>query len=189
MDPHQWVRFVECHPGLAGYVQAAGVILTILGAMFWPLLKRLYDRWLRSRARRQNTRRYAFAVLHMIEEIIAGFDLRLRRLREERGAPNWLNFQEGLSIVIPMALEIANLSVEEFNVEKLRDIQALCEALRGWNMRTWEYRGGAAPSDDEAWQAMAFEMLARAEKVRAKAFQARAAIRALGRPPTNTRSS
>ncbi len=44
MEPNPWLRWIECHPGLAGYVQAVGVIATVALAVFGPPLILFFNR-------------------------------------------------------------------------------------------------------------------------------------------------
>ncbi len=184
MDPHQWMRFIECHPGFAGYVQAAGVIATIAAAIFGPPAKLAYDRWMRARARRRNTLETAWWFLSQVEEVVAAFDQRLARLRDPAviSEPDWMKFQEELGLVIPMALEIRFVDANSVDVGRLAFTELLPDAMRAWNTRTFENRTKPGFGTD-AWREMVADMTARATKVRAVAVETKAQIEAMGKRP------
>ena len=175
---------MECHPGFAGYVQAAGVIFTIAVAIFGPPAKLAYDRWMRVRARRYNTRAAAWGTLIQVESVIAAFDSRLVRLRAPTviSEPSWNGFQEELALVVPITLERWNLDPNEFDIDHLTFLVSLGEELRIWNMRTFHYREGLPSRPIEAWKAMVADMIARAEVVRLAAVEAKKTIEAMGKP-------
>jgi hypothetical protein len=56
MDPHQWMRFVECHPGFAGYIQAIGAIAAVFIAFLSPRIAAWFAERDRHAARLQRTR-------------------------------------------------------------------------------------------------------------------------------------
>lgn len=184
MDPHWWMRFVECHPGFAAYLQAAGVIATIVAAIFGPPAKLAYDRWIRARATRRNTLETAWWLLSQVEEVIAAFDQRLARLRDPTvlSEPDWIKFQEELALVVPMALEIRYVDANSVDVGRLAFTELLPDAMRAWNMRTFENRTKPGLGI-EAWREMVADMTARATNVRAVAVQTKAQIEAMGKPP------
>lgn len=38
MDPHPWMRLIECHPGFAGYLQLIASVVALVAAILAPIL-------------------------------------------------------------------------------------------------------------------------------------------------------
>lgn len=55
-EPNSWLRWIECHPGLAGYLQALGVILAVVIAFLSPQIAGWYAKRQRRVQILQNTR-------------------------------------------------------------------------------------------------------------------------------------
>lgn len=185
MDPHHWMRFIECHPGFASYIQAAAVSVTLLGAIFYPPLRLAYEKWLRTHSRKREAKRYAYDLLPEIETIISGMRDRLASLQAVNAAtpPNWIKFQEQLGIVIPMMLDVANQRAEYIAVERLQFLTTLADKMRLWNNRRFSYQSGSHLGDVEGWRTMTTEMTALGEDVLRAAEFSRAQILAMGKPP------
>lgn len=60
-DPHQWMRFIECHPGFASYLQAMFSVLAILVAVAVPACMTYFE----------NARRAKERVIHAQNIIVA----------------------------------------------------------------------------------------------------------------------
>lgn len=86
-----WLHWIECHPGLAGYIQAAGVIITVALALLGPpvvLLFRTARAWW---LRRLDDIQYAHVARESIEAMITHIDARqldLSKFLDARPAPD-----------------------------------------------------------------------------------------------------
>jgi hypothetical protein len=183
MDPHHWMRFIECHPGFASYIQAAVVSVTLLGAIFYPPLRLAYEKWLRAYSRKKEAKRYAYSLLPEVETIISGMADRLASLQAVyvTTPPNWVTFQEQLGIVIPMMLMAVSQQAEYIAVERLHFLTALAEKMVLWNNKRYTYQ--LVLGDVEGWHAMAGDMTALGDGVLLAAEFARLQTLAMGKPP------
>lgn len=185
MDPHQWMRLIECHPGFASYIQAAAVSVTLLGAIFYPPLRLAYEKWLRAHSRKREAKRYAYALLPEVEAIISGMRDRLASLQAVTATtlPNWSQFQEQLGIVIPMMMIVVDQQAEYIAVERLQFLARLEDKMRLWNNRRSTYQYGSHLGDVEGWRTMTTEMTALGQDVLRAAEFARTQTLAMGKPP------
>ena len=102
-EPSSAVRWIECHPGLAAWVQAVGTILAVVIALTVPIAAELLARRGRSRRTEENT---VAAFLRLRQEFISlqiEADLRLQWLNrmpsvlDSASASIWL---EGMQLLI-----------------------------------------------------------------------------------------
>lgn len=74
MDPHQWMRFIECHPGLSGYLQFMGAILALVVAIAVPIRIALRDRAERNELRLQRSGSMATSLVGAVWLLEADID-------------------------------------------------------------------------------------------------------------------
>jgi hypothetical protein len=64
-----WLKWIECHPSLAGYIQAVGTILAVLVAFFAPRISAYFERRARESERRSETKKFIRSRIPEAKEI------------------------------------------------------------------------------------------------------------------------
>jgi len=125
---------MECHPGSAGYIQAAGVILTVAGALFGPPIKASYQRWRVRRNRRRNADILAVRQGPDIELLLSRIDWRLEQLGAGSEAGNHPVSIERFGVEIPGILDPTLLRrTPEVDFSRIVHITEFIEAVWAYN--------------------------------------------------------
>src|SRR5271168_1205969 len=96
IEPNSWLRWIECHPGLAGYVQAVGVVGTLMLALLGPPVAQLIEFVRERRARNKTTISVARSLLPYVNSMLERIEGRLVTLStysEPEGSDWGLFFQ------------------------------------------------------------------------------------------------
>lgn len=130
------LRWIECHPGLAGYIQAVGVVTTLMVALLGPPLARALDR----RRARISRRNLTTSIIRGAEPSVAALMERIdKRLATVDDYGAGLTFLlNNLGVEIPGALDMQFVSDEHYERNRLEFLQRLTNAARGYNVYLME---------------------------------------------------
>ena len=92
MEPRALLRWIECHPGLAGYIQAVGVVATVALALLGPPAARLWAAWKHRRARRRQTRAIALALIPFVNQISETIGDHIHQILETKAVSDFQAF-------------------------------------------------------------------------------------------------
>src|ERR1700749_1117003 len=108
-EPNAVFRWIECHPGVASFVQALGVIATVAAALFAPRLAFLFDKRERIKARRRLTEEVVSVLKPAAQDLAAQLREKHGVLHLYRGASPpadrwtaWFNDELPCSIPVPI---------------------------------------------------------------------------------------
>lgn len=136
MEPNQVLRWIECHPGLAAYVQAAGVIVTLAIASFGPPLTHRLERVRERRGRTAATVALAKHLLPSVHSLVERIDGRLATVDtyDQPAAQDWGIFFDNMMIEIPGALDLSLRSDVDIDTARLSFLRNLVEQMRKYNL-------------------------------------------------------
>jgi hypothetical protein len=133
-EPNAWLRWMECHPGFSGYVQAAGVILTVAGAVFGPPLKASYERWKYRRALRSNSDAFALSRQSLVEAMRGSIGRRLTYMQSRAVDISEPYITGYFGVEIPGALDTSLMrDTTGLDVERLDFLFSFVEHVRDYN--------------------------------------------------------
>ncbi|HEY2071783.1 MAG TPA: hypothetical protein VGG48_19640 [Rhizomicrobium sp.] len=176
MEQNHWLRWIECHPGLAGYLQAVGVVGTLVLALLGPLVARWIGRFRERRARNAKTLSLARSLLPHVNTLLERIHGRLETLGtySEPEGNDWGLFLQNMMIEIPGPLDI-RFSGFDLDQARLAFYARLVEEARGYdNTLGNKQREGAREGE---WGALRRAIHADLTKLRELALDASAKIR------------
>ncbi|HTW34840.1 MAG TPA: hypothetical protein VMD53_09495 [Rhizomicrobium sp.] len=181
-EPNSWLRWVECHPGLAGYIQAIGTIGAILVAILAPVIATQWQSHLEYRARLQRSKTLAGSMRNTIWDV----DAEVRRVGELLAAAteppedtmngNFLARQ--LVLRLPPKLDLFYQVVAGTELSITRQFVDTANAVRNYNNPIAPYASGDQLLQPKDWlttrDALQYNLgLARGEVERARAIAER----------------
>jgi hypothetical protein len=105
MEHNNWLRWIECHPGLAGYIQAAGVIVTVAIALLGPPTVMLFNSCRDWWNRRYDAIHAAYSARSGIEDLMQQIESRMETLPTVAPGRPWRGGIYGaMSIRVPYNL-------------------------------------------------------------------------------------
>jgi hypothetical protein len=144
MEPNTVIKWIECHPGLAGYVQAVGVIAGVAIALFGPPIARWLERWHQRRARAKSIVRFARGCLPSIQLLIERIDMASARLHNFHNlhaidAGQWNELIKSTGIEIPGTCDAVMYNQnDDWVLPDLKFLRDLIGRARGYNSALWE---------------------------------------------------
>lgn len=136
LEADRTLRWIECHPGVAGYIQAAGVVATIAIAVLGPPLAREIGNWRAYRARKEATTRVILGSQQNVEALLERIGGRLETIGtydEPDGTDSNL-FLDNLMIEIPGPLDLGFYARKDFETARLEFLPQLMESARGYDI-------------------------------------------------------
>jgi hypothetical protein len=106
-EPNSALRWIECHPAIASYIQAIGTVSAILSAVGLPWLLRYRRNVARNRARERRTTAAVSRLWGDLSEIRGAIDACLHTIDTYVPPPDrrgWMAFLEKFKIPIPSQL-------------------------------------------------------------------------------------
>ena len=138
-----WIlRWIECHPGLAGYIQAIGVVITIIIAVLGPPLARYLERRKARAARKDLTNSIIQGAVPSVAALLERIDGRLSTIGTygDVSGPDANLVLENLGIPIPASLDMLFMDNDQVETSRLDFLDRLNKAARKYNMLLSEIR-------------------------------------------------
>lgn len=174
MEPNAVLQWIECHPGLSGYLQAVGTVLAILVAFYAPSISRWLDRrharrlvvaasrqFMRSLrpayASIENDSNKAIAALDAQTASPAENELIMKRGAETMSLPNdWFNL---LLVQLPPQLDY--MDQHDFHGPTVESARRIAQQVRDYNNRRAEVSRLDKDRLIENWNELRRELLTR----------------------------
>lgn len=165
-EPNWALKWIECHPGLAGYIQAVGIVATLMIALLGPPLVRGLELWRAYRDRRTATINTILGAKQSVDALQERIDGRLATV-DTYGDPfgNDANLVfDNLGIEIPARLDMQFYGDDVYERSRLDFLQTLTNEARGYNMALAQMRQEGVA--EGAWDAFRRKIRAKLEDLK-----------------------
>jgi len=165
-EPNWVLKWIECHPGLAGYIQAVGVVATLMVALLGPPLARAVAHWRARLARRTATTNTICGSDESVEALLERINGRLATV-DTYGDPYGTDANlvfDNLGIEIPYRLDMQFFDNEVYERARLEFLQRLSNETRGYNMMLGQMRQQGV--GEGGWEAFRAKIRAKLEDLK-----------------------
>lgn len=165
-EPNLILKWIECHPGLAGYVQALGVVVTLLLAIAGPPVARAWGRHRAHVLRRRTTTNVILGSAPNVDLLLERINGRLATVDtygDPFGADANLVF-DNLGVEIPGSLDMIFADDEHFERARLEFLQRLTNDARGYNLMLAQMRQRGVP--EGRWDSLRLQIRAKLEDLK-----------------------
>lgn len=179
MEPNGVLRWIECHPSLAGYIQAVGVIATVAIAIFGPPLGSWIAGIQARIARKRQTIKWAKALLPSVNTLIERIDARISTLGtyDEPDDGSWNIFHDNIMIELPGALDIMLVVSGNFDADRGACIKRLNDDARGYNKFVMDRLQLMQNSPRPSWEKFRADIFGALRQLKEQALETVAQIR------------
>jgi len=134
METSAIIRWMECHPGTSSYVQAAGVVLTLAGALFGAPIRATYLRWRHRRMLMESSDQWAATRIHDIHMMRDRIRRSLKNARQESSLNEKAERYSACVIEIPGRVDASLMrDFSSLDVSRLDYLFGFVEDVRAFN--------------------------------------------------------
>jgi hypothetical protein len=158
MEPNSILRWVECHPGLAGYLQALGVVAAVLVAFFAPRIADYFSRQQHAADVRANTKNVVRIFKKEMPDVLSKCAA-LRIFIEQQKPPSvdgnsWSEWFQSIGYVMPPTLAYYSQLTAETEVEPVAPFVNVAELIMDYNGKRGDLLVAGKIYDVEQWNAV-----------------------------------
>jgi hypothetical protein len=147
LEPNSILRWAECHPGSSGYLQAFGLITTVVVTLvFVPILNQ-----------RRRTQRAAAAILALLGDVLAlqaetqRVSLALDRQRVDPPGVKYHDWFAEIRLAIPSGLEAAYPLIADLSGKKSAAVLHCLVYAKTYNGNAERFRAIAMQTSGQDW--------------------------------------
>lgn len=164
IEPVGILQWIECHPGLAGYLQAMGGVLAVLVAVFAPqIAARFQQKQLQAEAN-ENTGRWVKvldAAMPSVVDMCAELSFKIRtQTCPPAGGNLWSEWFQTIAYVMPYELSHAEVMTRGFDPSKVSVYVFVARCIMGYNNLRSQIQFTPQNADHENWTALQENLLA-----------------------------
>ncbi len=156
-EPSALLRWIECHPGTAGYIQAVGTVLAVIGALCAPRVAA----WLEERRLDADQKRRTNLLLETLvvptmevgnraERIEAAIDEQRAHPPSEEIWDSW--FDATIYLKPPLRFEFLHQSLEGVDADRVAPFRAVAYAIVLYNSARSMVKDDGRPDASENWR-------------------------------------
>jgi hypothetical protein len=163
-EPNAFLRWVECHPGLAGWGQAIFTALAVFAAITTPRIAEYFADRRATRDLRRQTAQIVATLRTTAAELLPQIGVIAKRVSNHRQRPpgdlSWKDwFEKDVHCPMPVPLEFMHQQVGGMDDTAVAPFAALREAISAYNIALFDIRNRRSEFvTKEAWP-NAYEVL------------------------------
>jgi len=155
-EPVWFLRWIECHPGLAGYIQAAGTVIAVLVALYAPRIASWFEyRQWRAKCKARTQMLLESLGMPVAEVGVRAVQIKIALARQTEppaSQEGWNVWFDTVVLRLPAGLDYWEQKLEGTDPDATLTYRNLADAVRSYNETCFKIRNIGSANAGYEWE-------------------------------------